>query len=61
MKIKITASLFGYMVGGHNHEEEIEIEEWETKGMNEEEIEDYIEKAVYEYIKNELEWGWEIK
>ena len=60
MKIKLSASLFGYSVGGYDHEEEIEIGE-EVKGMSEEEMEDYIENVVEEYILDSIEWGWEIE
>ena len=57
MKIEINASLFGFTP----HEEIIEIEEWEIRGMTEEEIEDFIDRTVWEHARNSIEYDWTIK
>jgi len=61
MKIEFTASCFGYYIGGHNKYFEIEIEEWEIEGKSKEEKQAYIEKAIYEYILENLDFGYGIK
>ena len=61
MNIEFTVSCFGYSVGGHNKSFEIEIEEWEIEDMTEEEKEKYIEKCIYDYILENLDYGYEIK
>lgn len=61
MKIEFDVNCLGYSVGGYNNSFEIEIEEWETEGMLEEEKEKYIEKCIYDYILENLDYGYEIK
>ena len=61
MKIEFEVSCLGYSVGGHNNSFEIEIEEYEVKGMSETEKEKYIEKCIYDYILENLDYGYEIK
>ncbi|MGX4600266.1 DUF7167 family protein [Faecalimicrobium sp. JNUCC 81] len=61
MKIELSASLLGFSVGGYNYTTEIEISDEDTKGMTEEQKEKYIEKQVYDYLMDTLDWGYEIK
>lgn len=60
MKIEFEVSCLGYSVGGHSSSFDIEIEDWETEGMPEEEKEKYIEKCIYGYILENLDYGYEI-
>lgn len=61
MKIEFEVSCLGYQVGGYNNSFEIEIEEWEVEDMTEEEKREYIEKCIYDYILENLDYGYEIK
>lgn len=61
MKIEFTASCFGYLIGGHNNYFEIEIEEYDLEGKTEEEKQEYIEKCIYEYILENLDYGYKIR
>lgn len=61
MKIEFTASCLGYYVGGYNKSFEIEIEDCELEGMTDDEKIEYIEKSIYEYILENLDYGYEIK
>lgn len=61
MKIEFDVNCLGYPVGGYNNSFGIELEEWEIEGMSEEEREKYIEKCIYDYILENLDYGYEIK
>lgn len=52
MKVKINANLF--------KEEIVEIGEWETEGLNEEERRECIDRAIWEYTRNRIEYKWTI-
>lgn len=59
MKISFTVGCLGYSVGGYNNSFEIEIKDSEVEGMTDEEKEEYIEKCIYDYILENLDFGYE--
>lgn len=61
MKIYFNCNCLGYGVGGYNRNFEIEIEEWEIEDMTEKEKNEYIENTIYEYILENLDFGYEIE
>lgn len=61
MIIEFKVNCFGYSVGGHRNSFDIEIEEYEVEGMSDKEKEEYIEKCIYDYILENLDYGYEIK
>ena len=61
MKIDFTVDVLGYSVGGYRNEFDIEIEEQELEGMTIEEKYEYIDKAIYQYITDTLEIGYDIE
>lgn len=50
--------IYSHYVGA-DIEEEIEIEDAELEGMNEEEQDNYLNKAVREWMLQTVEYGWE--
>ena len=61
MKIEFNVSLLGYSVGDYNNPFEIEIDKDDVEGMSEEEKEVYIENEIYNYILENLDYGYSIK
>ena len=61
MKIDFTVDVLGYSVGGYRNEFDIEIEEQELEGMTIEEKYEYIDRAIYQYITDTLEIGYDIE
>ena len=61
MKIDFTVDVLGYSVGGYRNELDIEIEEQELEGMTIEEKYEYIDRAIYQYITDTLEIGYDIE
>ena len=61
MKIDFTVDVLGYSVGGYRNEFDIEIEDKELEGMTIEEKYEYIDRAIYQYITDNLEIGYDIE
>ena len=61
MKIDFTVDVLGYSVGGYRNEFDIEIEDQELEGMTIEEKYEYIDRAIYQYITDTLEIGYDIE
>lgn len=57
MEINFGVYCLGYELGGRNYPFEIEIDESELEGMNENERYEYIHKACFEYVMENLEIG----
>ena len=61
MKIDFTVDVLGYSVGGYRNEFDIEIKDKELEGMTIDEKYEYIDRAIYQYITDTLEIGYDIE
>lgn len=61
MLVNFGVYCLGYSVGGADYPFDIEIDEMELEGMSEEERNDYIHKACFEYVMESLEVGIDIE
>ena len=60
MIIRFEVDCFGYSVGGYKNSFEIEIEEYEIEDMSEKQRDIYISEQIENYIRDNIEFSFEI-
>lgn len=54
MKVRVLGSLFGFPI---DYEQEVEIDDNLLDGLSEEEREEVVEREVYDYVMDSLEYS----
>ena len=54
MKVRVSGSLFGFPI---DYEQEVEIDDSLLDGLSEEEREEVVEREVYDYVMDSLEYS----